>query len=304
MAAFGTVNTAAAAMAANRPPTVTDAIRQASEETGVDFSYLLEKAAVESSLNPTAKARTSSATGLYQFINSTWLDTVKKHGAEHGLGRYANAIEYRDGRPSVSDSKLRQEILDLRKNPKIAALMVGEFTKDNQDYLRRNVGGDIGSTDLYMAHFLGPAGAAKFLNAMRENPDQLGRNVFPAAAAANYGVFYSRQTGQPQTLLQIYERFSNKFSGSDADQILSEWRSKSGGSSWEALLSGNGVGNPLNGGPLSSLTKLALAALETPLEKGDRKTAFESQRVGNQSGEPRSGENEFRHTWHTEQAGA
>src|SRR5437868_1566523 len=64
---------------------VTAAIQLASARTGVQFDYLLNQARIESSLNPEARARTSSATGLFQFIEQTWLGMVKQHGAAHGL---------------------------------------------------------------------------------------------------------------------------------------------------------------------------------------------------------------------------
>ena len=54
------------------PKNVYDAIKNAAAKTGVNFTYLMEKAAVESSFNPDAKAKTSSATGLFQFIEQTW----------------------------------------------------------------------------------------------------------------------------------------------------------------------------------------------------------------------------------------
>src|SRR6185503_19622508 len=83
---------------------VSSAIQLASARTGVDFSYLFNQARIESGLNPNARARTSSATGLFQFIDQTWLGTVKQHGAEHGLGWAAQAIRRgADGRYYVAD---------------------------------------------------------------------------------------------------------------------------------------------------------------------------------------------------------
>ena len=69
------------------------AIQQAAARTGVDFSYLLGQARIESGFDPNARARTSSATGLFQFIDQTWLGTVKRHGAEHGLAWAADLID-------------------------------------------------------------------------------------------------------------------------------------------------------------------------------------------------------------------
>ncbi len=74
---------------------VGSAIQRAAARTNVDFGYLFNQAKVESGLDPDAKARTSSATGLFQFIDQTWLGTVKKHGAAHGLDWAANAIRGR-----------------------------------------------------------------------------------------------------------------------------------------------------------------------------------------------------------------
>src|SRR5215510_8770581 len=64
----------------------------ATRATGAGFEYLLNTAIRESNLNPNAKARTSSATGLFQFIDQTWLGTMKQSGASLGYGKYANAI--------------------------------------------------------------------------------------------------------------------------------------------------------------------------------------------------------------------
>jgi soluble lytic murein transglycosylase-like protein len=55
------------------PPQVREAIAQASDKTGVDFAFLLATAKRESSLNPKARAKTSSAKGLFQFLDQTWL---------------------------------------------------------------------------------------------------------------------------------------------------------------------------------------------------------------------------------------
>ena len=72
--------------------TVTGAIRQAAQATGTSFQYLLATAQVESGLNPQAGAATSSARGLFQFIDQTWLATMKQSGPALGYGHYAAAI--------------------------------------------------------------------------------------------------------------------------------------------------------------------------------------------------------------------
>jgi len=66
------------------------AFQSASNSTGTSFDYLVKTAARESSFNPSAKAKTSSATGLFQFIESTWLETMKEAGPRHGLEKYSD----------------------------------------------------------------------------------------------------------------------------------------------------------------------------------------------------------------------
>lgn len=190
------------------PKNVYNAIRNASIKTGANFAYMVEKAAVESGFDANAKAKTSSATGLYQFIESTWLSMMKQHGDKYGLEKYAAKI---DGNGHVATRKDRNEILNLRKDPEIASLMAAEFDRSNYEQLQENVGGDIGSTELYMAHFLGAGGASGFLNAMKKSPNMTGADLFPREARSNRGVFYDNKTGAPRSLKQIYAFFDNKF---------------------------------------------------------------------------------------------
>ena len=191
------------------PQEIADAIRNASAESGVSFSYLMAQAAVESGFRADAKAPTSSATGLYQFIERTWLDMVREYGDKFGLGHYADALE--SGRV---DRDLRREILDLRKDPKTAAQMAAQYACENQDRLERTVGGRIGDTELYLAHFLGPAGAARFLKAWRSDPGQAAAEVLPDAARANRSIFYDRKG--TRSLDQVYRHFAAKFRDCDA----------------------------------------------------------------------------------------
>jgi hypothetical protein len=185
---------------------VQQAIAAAASRTGVDFGYLLGQAKLESGLRANAKASGSSASGLYQFIESSWLSVVKKHGAEHGLGWAADAIGPGN---RVASAGTRQAILALRNDPAAASLMAAEHASDNKDALKGALGRDATGTDLYMAHFLGLGGAKQFLSKMASNPDASGAALFPQAARANRGVFFT-PSGQPRSLSQIYERFGAK----------------------------------------------------------------------------------------------
>ncbi|NJR20084.1 MAG: lytic transglycosylase domain-containing protein [Hyphomonadaceae bacterium] len=148
---------------------IRQAIANASMATGMDFDFLLTTAVRESSLNPRAEARTSSATGLFQFLDATWLTTMKRHGAKHGYGGEAALIEIgADGRPQVADPNMRRIILDMRYDPEVSARMAAEFANDNADYLRVRTGQEPQPGDLYAAHFLGAQGAAELLNTVRD----------------------------------------------------------------------------------------------------------------------------------------
>ncbi|MBB4619321.1 lytic transglycosylase domain-containing protein [Sphingomonas abaci] len=194
---------------------IQQAIAYASNATGIDFDYLLGQAKVESGLNASARAGSSSASGLYQFIESSWLAVVKKHGAEHGLGWAADAIGRSGGRYSVADGATRQAILALRNDPAAASLMAAEHASDNKAALEDSLGRAANGTDLYMAHFLGLGGANKFLSAMQADPQASAASLFPGAARANRGVFYD-DGGRPRSLSAIYQRFADKLgAGSD-----------------------------------------------------------------------------------------
>ena len=180
-------------------------IARAAQATGVDFNYLLAQAKLESGLNPNARAGTSSAAGLYQFLGGTWLDTVEQHGGQYGMGWASSAID--GGR--VVDPAMSKQILALRYDPDASSLMVAELAKDNQSALKQTLGRDPDYAELYLAHFLGPDGASRFLSAMQANPSAPAADLFPKAAAANRGVFYT-EGGAERSLGDVLDVFRHK----------------------------------------------------------------------------------------------
>lgn len=158
-------------------------ILSASKAAGVDGKLMAALAGVESSFNPNAGASTSSASGLYQFTSDTWNETIKKYGNKYGI--------------AIGTSPT-----DARAN----ALLAAEFTKDNIAYLKKYIKRPLTSTDVYMAHFLGRAGAVKFLQA---DPSEIGAKLLPKAAGSNKNIFYSAD-GTALTCGEIYKNLTAK----------------------------------------------------------------------------------------------
>lgn len=183
---------------------VVSAIREGAQKTGAGFDYLLKTAQRESALEPDAKAKTSSATGLFQFIEQTWLSMVKREGPKQGLGSYANAItESEGGRLTVADPAARDKILELRRDPQVAAVMAGALTQQNRDQLSQSLGRQPHAGELYMAHVLGARGASDLIRAAGSDPARVAAKDFPEAAAANRSIFFDK-SGRPRSAQEVY----------------------------------------------------------------------------------------------------
>jgi len=190
---------------------ITGAIRQAARSTGMSFEYLLTTAQIESSLNPSAQASTSSAKGLYQFIDQTWLATMKTSGATLGFGRYVDGIvQNAAGQYEVPDPAMRSAILKLRSDPAASALMAGAYTRANATQLKQTIGRAPTEGELYIAHFLGSDGAGKLIAAASTQPRANAYSIFPQAAAANPSIFYT-SNGVPRSVSEVYAKLTNRF---------------------------------------------------------------------------------------------
>ncbi|WP_445488970.1 lytic transglycosylase domain-containing protein [Rhodopseudomonas sp. RCAM05734] len=190
---------------------VTGAIKQAAVTTGTSFEYLLSTAKMESNLDPKASASTSSAKGLFQFIDQTWLGTVKEAGSKLGYGQYADAISKSDsGSYSVSDPAAKAEILKLRDDPVAASAMAGVLTQSNSFKLTGAIGRRPTDAELYMAHFMGVSGATKLITNAENNPNASGAALFPNAAEANRSIFYDK-SGSARSVADVYSVLSTRY---------------------------------------------------------------------------------------------
>ncbi|WP_246154930.1 transglycosylase SLT domain-containing protein, partial [Methylobacterium oryzihabitans] len=197
---------------------VVEAIRQGAEKTGIGFDYLLATAKRESGLDPSAKAGTSSATGLFQFIEQTWLGVLKQDGPDLGLGAYADAITAKpQGGYAVSDPAARQAILDLRQDPQAAAAMAGALTRRNHEALGAELGREPTAGDLYAAHVLGARGAAS----------QSAAPPPASAAAAPVAEGPTAYTAEAGSGLRSLFQTDARRGGPVSDGVARLWRSRS-----------------------------------------------------------------------------
>lgn len=239
----------------HRPDSVSgvrEAIAEAARKTSVEFDYLLAQAQVESALDPRASAARSSARGLYQFIESTWLAVMKKHGPRFGLGSIASRIAPGSASPAeVSDPATRRAILALRDDPEIAALMAAGLAEDNRAQLLPVLGRQPDHAELYLAHFLGAGGASRFLAEMEADPAQSAAALFRRPASANRAIFYE-PGGAARSLAGVMDLL-----GAKMDRAL-------------ALSQAGDAGSEGLAGPAISASLIRAAALSLPeQERGE-----------------------------------
>lgn len=176
-------------------------VEDISKQQGTEPKKMVAYAAIESGLNPNAKASTSSASGLFQFTKATWNEQISKNARKYNLD------------PNVSPTDVTA-----------STLMATEYVKSNERILK-SVKSDISLTDVYLAHFLGPTGAKKFLKA---DPSEIAANILPDAAKANKAIFY--ENGRPLTISEVYNKLDAKLVKTAKDYGISLPSSKGIGS--------------------------------------------------------------------------
>lgn len=166
------------------PMAVAGVIAEAAKSIGVSPVAMFAIAKRESAFRPGAKAKTSSASGLYQFIDSTWRTMVRKYGKEYGFG------------------------LGDRFDPRANAIAGALFIRDNAAGLRKVLGREPKPGELYVAHFMGLGGATKLLRLAATSPNASAASLFPREAAANRPIYYDRG-GRPRTIAQVLANLTN-----------------------------------------------------------------------------------------------
>lgn len=179
-------------------PELSNSVNNAASRFNVPASYLAAMVGRESGGNADAKNPTSSATGLTQFIDSTWIEQMRDGVTPQRMGIDISGM---------SD----EQLLALRTDPDVSLMMGAAYAEKNAAYIQRMTGRTASEGDLYLAHFLGPEGAVNMLNA---DPSANAADVNPSAAQSNRTVFYNRKGGKPKTVQQLRNDIARTFGGS------------------------------------------------------------------------------------------
>ncbi len=186
-----------------------ETVVRAARDTDTDPTLLMAIADKESAFAPAVKASTSSATGLFQFIDSTWLRVVRDFGAEFGLEKEAAAIESSDGPPSIANPAERRRILALRNNPYLSALLAARMLKHDAARISARIGRGLSDGETYLAHFLGPSDAEKFIAKLVSEPHYAAPKLLPKPARANRSIFFgaSHRRAKGLSVADVHHKF-------------------------------------------------------------------------------------------------
>jgi hypothetical protein len=201
-----------------RPPVVLpsggvhDELAKAAKLAGADPAAVMQIAGLESRFNPNAapiardqakntqtqhdgRKAISTAHGLGQFLDSTWLETLRKHGGKYGIENASQLTE--------------AQAKSLRGNVSLQAAMLAEHTADNAR-MAKGITGAADPASVYALHNLGQTGGKRFLGALQKNPNAPLSAVLRPEEIANNPVLYG--DGR-MTVQQAHQRMSTKLAG-------------------------------------------------------------------------------------------
>lgn len=186
------------------------ASQQVAGLSGHSFTAILAQATQESGLDSAAKNSRSSAAGPFQFLESTWLDLFRRHGAAYGQGELASHIQVRNGVSSVKDPAIRRQILDLRHDVDLSAGMAARYLAEGREALEKRLGRPASESESRMAYVLGSGGAAKLIRAAESTPGAVAADLLPSAAKANHNLFHDRSTGRALNAAETVGRLTRR----------------------------------------------------------------------------------------------
>ncbi|MBI1868731.1 MAG: transglycosylase SLT domain-containing protein [Methylocystis sp.] len=187
---------------------IVERVVQAAKTTDTDPALLMAIADKESSFAPSAKARASSASGLFQFVEKTWFAALRAFGWRYGREREADAITGTAAKPQVAQKK-RLEILRLRNDPYLSAALAAEMLKRDAAEVSGRLGRRLTAGETYLIHFLGPRDAARFMAKVAASPNASAARLLPRPAKANKPIFFARagRKMKDRSVGEVHEAF-------------------------------------------------------------------------------------------------
>jgi Transglycosylase SLT domain len=185
---------------------VVERVVQAANRTEMDPALLMAIADKESNFSTTAKARTSTASGLFQFVERTWMQAIKAFGHRHGHGEEANAVAAAE---ETGAPQKKAQILKLRNDPYLSAALAAEMLKKDGAKISERIGRPLTAGETYLIHFLGPDDTERFMRALEESPQMSAAALLPKPARANRPIFYEQQGRRlkDRTVSEVHEAF-------------------------------------------------------------------------------------------------
>jgi hypothetical protein len=166
------------------PADIRGYIEEAASRAGVPVNVMMAIAKQESDFGRAKDPTSSSAKGLYQFIDGTWESMVKTAAPIYGL-------------PTTI----------TRDDHRASAFMGAEYARQNKIAFEKVMGRPQKDGEMYISHFMGTQGGIDFVKAYEQNPGQNAAAAFPKAANANKTIFYN-DNGTPRSMAQVYSKLS------------------------------------------------------------------------------------------------
>ncbi|PPD43265.1 MAG: lytic transglycosylase [Methylocystis sp.] len=189
---------------------IVERVVQAANKTEMDPALLMAIAEKESNFSSTAKAKTSSASGLFQFVEKTWMQALKDFGHLYGRHEEAEIADASTAIRAVAPQK-RAQLLGLRNDPYLSAALAAEMLKKDGAKIAEKVGRALTAGETYLIHFLGPEDTSRFMTALNESPNMSAAALLPKPARANRPIFYE-QAGRKmrdKTVAEVHEAFES-----------------------------------------------------------------------------------------------
>jgi hypothetical protein len=178
-------------------PALLQVIVDEARTTGLAPEFALALVSKESGFDRHAKSTRSTARGLFQFTDRTWLEAVERFGAEGPIAETLSGLG-------------RAEILHLRHHEITSTTIAVRYIAESRDRLTRSLGRAPTSSELYASHFFGRTGVVEFMSHLRKSPSATAADLFPDFAKANPSLFHDADKGKPLSVSEVNLRLRQR----------------------------------------------------------------------------------------------